>query len=131
MIISLKDIREGIIPDTGLLILSLLGLLYCGFSHSLSVVILGGISYALYKFYPLLKGQEGLGFGDVKMMACSGLWLLPSDIPLFFIIGGSAGLLTAVVWRLLYKRTRFPLAPALAIALGFCVFCHLFSGKDI
>ncbi len=122
MVISLKDIRERIIPDVGLLILALLGLLHCGLSHSLSVVILGGISYGLYKLYPLLKGQEGLGFGDVKMMACCGVWLPPSDIPLFFIIGGSGGLLFAIVWRLLYKRARFPLGPALALALGFCIF---------
>lgn len=122
MIISLKDIREGIIPDTGLLVLSLLGLLHCGLSHSLSVVILGGVGYGLYKTYPLLKGQEGLGFGDVKMMACSGIWLPTSEIPLFCIIAGSGGIFLAIVWRLLYKKVQFPLGPVLSFALGVCTF---------
>lgn len=119
-VIALKDFREGIIPDLWVILLSLVGLLEYGSAHIISVIILGGLGYGLYKLYPLLKDQEGLGFGDVKMMAASGLLLPFSSLPLFLTIAGSVGILIALLWRLLYKSFQFPLGPALAFALGLC-----------
>lgn len=121
MMISIKDLKEGIIPDILLAIMAMLGLLRFGGSHSMSMVILGILSYGLYKFYPLLKDQEWLGFGDVKMMMVSGLWLDISQIPLFLIVGGGIGIGMALLWRALKKVHRFPLGPALALALGICI----------
>ncbi len=143
MAISLKDVKDGIIPDGWLILLVLLGGLQFGITHGLSVFILGGVGYGLYKIYPLLKHREGLGLGDVKMMAASGSWLPLSSLPLFLIIAGSVGILIALLWRLLYKQLQFPLGPALAFALGVCVLgntvfstgetkmTHVFSGPTL
>jgi phospholipase/carboxylesterase len=120
IILSVKDIKEGIIPDCVLVLLLLLGLLRFGVTHSMSVLILGVLGYSLYKLYPLLKAREGLGLGDVKMMTVSGFWIAPNTIPLFLVMGGSMGILIAFLWRLIYKSHRFPLGPALALALGIC-----------
>ncbi|MBY0291722.1 MAG: prepilin peptidase [Alphaproteobacteria bacterium] len=117
---SLKDIKDGIIPDVLLGIIFILGLLRFGGNHSVSVVILGILAYALYKIYPLLRGKEGLGFGDVKLMAVSGVWIDPFQIPLYLVISGGLGVGIAVLWYTLKKGKRFPLGPALALSLGIC-----------
>lgn len=121
LIISIKDLKEGIIPDVLLVIIALLGLGQWGLTNSISVVILGLMSYGLYKIYPLLKNQEWLGFGDVKMMAVSGLWLDMFQIPLFLMMVGAIGIGIALVWRGLNKGQRFPFGPAIALALGICI----------
>lgn len=119
MVISVKDLKSGIIPDSLLGLMVILGLLRFGCAHSMSVVILGVVSYGLYKFYPFLKNQEWLGFGDVKMMIVSGLWLDVSQIPLFLMIGGGIGI--ALLWRVLKRGKCYPLGPALALSLGICI----------
>ncbi|MBI2706889.1 MAG: prepilin peptidase [Proteobacteria bacterium] len=141
--IALKDFREGIIPDLWLVLLICLGFLQFGITHGLSVIVLGAIGYGLYKLYPLLQRRDGLGFGDVKMMAAAGLWLPISSLPLFLMITGSVGILIALLWRLLYKSFQFPLGPALALALGLCTLgnnvfstgeikmAHVFSGPSL
>ncbi|HUX79260.1 MAG TPA: prepilin peptidase [Alphaproteobacteria bacterium] len=119
--ISIKDIRRGIIPDILLGGLAILGFLRFGGTHVLSVLILATLAYGLYKIYPLLRGDAGLGFGDVKMLAVVGLWISPSQIPLFLMISGGLGIGIATLWRVTGKGLRFPLGPALALALGICI----------
>ena len=117
LFISIKDFREGIIPDILLVIMAILGLLQHGITNAITVAILGGLAYSLYKIYPLIKKTEWLGFGDVKMMAISGLWLDMSQIPLYLMVGGGIGIVTGLIW----KGQRFPFAPALALSLGICI----------
>lgn len=119
--ISVQDIRKGIISNIFVEGVALLGLFYGGIETLPSVVILGVISYGLYKLYPLMRGKEWLGLGDVKLMGASGFWLLPSQIPLFLILTGLGGVLMALLWKMLKKGPKFPLGPALAFALGFCI----------
>ncbi|MDZ4322504.1 MAG: prepilin peptidase, partial [Alphaproteobacteria bacterium] len=119
--ITIQDIQKGIIPNTLVGGVALLGLFYGGIETLLSAVILGTIGYGLYKLYPLVRAKEGIGFGDVKLMGASGLWLLPSQIPLFLILTGLGGILTALSWKVLKKGPKFPLGPALAFALGICI----------
>lgn len=124
IMISLKDLKDGTIPDVLLLVMAILGLVQWGLTHSISVAILGLMAYGLYKIYPLLKNQEWLGFGDVKMMMASGLWIDTFQIPLFLILGGGIGIGIALLWRALKREARFPLGPALAIALGICIISN-------
>lgn len=121
VVISVQDIRKGIIPNSLVGGVAVLGLLYGGVETILSAVILGGIGYGLYKLYPLMQAKEGLGFGDVKLMGVSGLWLLPSQTPLFLILAGLGGVLMAILWEVLKKGPKFPLGPALAFTLGICI----------
>lgn len=119
--ISVKDVKEGIIPNILLLFLAILGLLRFKEENAIPFLGLGILSYGLYKVYPLLKKQRGLGLGDVKMMTISGLWLDPVQIPLFLILSGVFGMGMALLWNQLKKGPRFPLGPALALALGICI----------
>ncbi len=119
--ISLKDFREGIIPNIFLGGLAILGFLQFGSSHLMSALVLGTLAYALYAIYPLLRGKEGLGLGDVKMLTVAGLWIAPSQIPWFLMMSGGIGIGIAYLWRVTNKGQRFPLGPALALALGICI----------
>ncbi|MBS0271474.1 MAG: prepilin peptidase [Proteobacteria bacterium] len=119
--VSIKDFREGIIPDGLVLLVALLGFVLYGINHVLSIVILGCIGYGLYKIYPFFKKREGLGLGDVKLMAAAGFWLEPFQLPLFLFISGGVGILIALLWQFLKKGVRFPLGPALALGLGICI----------
>lgn len=119
--VSLKDIKDGIIPNVFLFILGVLGFLRFEGTHLLSFFVLGGGAYSLYWIFLHLRGYEGFGLGDVKMMAVSGLWLDPLQIPLYLILGGGIGLGIGLLWRVFKKESRFPLGPALALALGICI----------
>lgn len=119
--ISFKDLNQGLIPDILLIMIAGLALWKFGTTHMMSMVILGVLSYGLAKIYPLFRNEEWLGWGDVKMMTVSGLWLDPSQIPLFLMLGGGIGVVFALAWRTLRGSLRFPLGPALALSLGICI----------
>jgi len=121
VLLSIKDFKDGILPDILLIGVAILGILNYGAENGISVAIMITIGYGLYKLYPLIKGEDGLGLGDLKMLAVSGIWLDLTDLPLFFLIGGSVGILTALYWRLSQRGRRFPLGPALALAFGICI----------
>jgi leader peptidase (prepilin peptidase)/N-methyltransferase len=65
-----------------------------------------------------LCGREGLGTGDLALAAAGGLWLGPTQLPLWFLLAGTFGLLFAVGCGALRDRTRpVPFGPALGLAL--------------
>lgn len=105
LMLSIKDFREGIIPDTLLIIMAILALLKFGMAHMMSLVILGVLSYGLAKIYTFFRNQEWLGWGDVKMMTVSGLWLDPSQIPLFLMLGRDRDRLCSCVAYLKREQT--------------------------
>ncbi|MEX2209106.1 MAG: prepilin peptidase [Myxococcota bacterium] len=83
------------------------------------VVIAGGAFWLIAEVYPRLRGKQGLGFGDVKLVA-----MLASLLGTYAAIGiiflGSIIGLAYGIPKLLIERkgmdTRIPFGPALAIA---------------
>ncbi len=116
ILLSLKDIKDGIIPDSLLICIAFLSFFELGFINYLSVLILGMVGYSLYKVY-----SGGLGFGDVKLMAVSGFWIDLTQIPTFLLITGLGGVMIGLLWKTMSKGKKFPLGPALALALGSCI----------
>jgi leader peptidase (prepilin peptidase) / N-methyltransferase len=81
----------------------------------------GFLSFALIRFgYRLLRGREGLGRGDVKLMAGLGAWLGWQPLPLLLVGAGMLGLAAIVLLRLrgepVSATTRLPLGTFLALA---------------
>ncbi len=79
---------------------------------------LGGIGAVLHYGSSKIQGTTGLGWGDVKLMAASGLWLSLDQAPLFLIATGMLGILTALIM----KRRKVPLGPSLCAALWLCLY---------
>lgn len=80
----------------------------------------GGSFWAIAAFYKHLRGQSGLGFGDVKFIAASGLWLGPVALPFMIALAGTFGILHALVLSRKYKVTRttpIPLGTWMALSL--------------
>lgn len=123
VLITYFDFRERRIPN--LLVLILLGagiflVLFQGASpwRSLGGMLgLGGGAFLLRWIYQAFQGKEGLGMGDIKLLAALGWWLDLGEIPSFLIFTGLAGALIGGLWFLVTKEKEFPFAPA--IFLGY------------
>ncbi|MEZ4813897.1 MAG: prepilin peptidase [Bdellovibrionota bacterium] len=56
-----------------------------------------GIFFSIGWFYEKIKGVEGLGFGDVKMMGWLGTWLGITGLPVLVLTASLTGLVVGVI----------------------------------
>lgn len=70
--------------------------------------------------YHRLRGRDGLGGGDAKMLAASGAWVGASGLPSVVLAAAVAALIAAGLLRLrgmaLHAQTALPFGPFLALA---------------
>ena len=127
VIMSAIDLEYGYLPDPLQVVAFLLGLAWRfafpgdpaqeGLDALLGILALGGTGLAVRWGFRLLRGREGFGLGDVKLLAVAGLWLGLGPAPLYLIVAGLGGAAFALIWRKLGGGREFPLGPALALAL--------------
>jgi leader peptidase (prepilin peptidase) / N-methyltransferase len=90
------------------------------FVHALGAAV-GYIGFrALAWLYRVLRGHEGLGQGDAKLLAASGAWVGVDYLPDVVWMGASIGIAMALIqaWRAgrLDATARIPFGPCLALA---------------
>jgi leader peptidase (prepilin peptidase)/N-methyltransferase len=72
-------------------------------------------------FYRWLRGRDGLGQGDAKLLAAGGAWLGLAALPNVVLIAALSGLLLTALMglrgRRLNAQMRLPFGPALALAI--------------
>lgn len=102
IVLIVTDLRHQILPDSLTAALLASGLLAApfltkpGFTEALAGAAIGAGSFFLLRFlYFRYRGIEGLGLGDVKLMAGLGSWLGASWLPSLVIVAAVAGLLSA------------------------------------
>ncbi|MBM3617888.1 MAG: prepilin peptidase [Alphaproteobacteria bacterium] len=124
LIMIVVDFEWRIIPDEVQIAMLLLGVAFHVISGTPATAVLAGFSVGaviglgLYYGYSKLRGIEMLGFGDVKFLMVSGIWMASvSPWPPFLFYAGMMGVITAGFWRLFGKGERFPFGPALAASL--------------
>ncbi len=96
----------------------------------LAATAFGGLLWIVGESYYRLRGVEGLGFGDVKMVAMIGAFQGTAATPLVIIIGCWLALLGGVVAIVLFARDRnhpIPLGAYLAVT----ALIVLFTGREI
>lgn len=92
----------------------------------LGAVIGMGAFWSLRIGYQYLRGVQGLGLGDVKLMAGLGAALGPYDLPLMLLAAALGGLIVAAISGRLAARRALPFGAALAAATGLIwVIRHL------
>ena len=128
------DIRAMILPDVLTLPLLLAGLIVTAaispdaltdraLAAGLGYLVLAGTALA----YRRLRGRDGLGLGDAKLLAALGAWLGLNGLPGVLLLASCSGLLAAGAALLLGKRvtatTAIPFGPFLALA-GWLVWLY-------
>ena len=104
VLLVVADLRHQILPDSltaTLLASGLLAALFLpepSFTQALIGAAIGGSSFFLLRFlYFRYRGIEGLGLGDVKLMAGLGAWLGPAWLPPLVLVAAVAGLIVVLL----------------------------------
>lgn len=137
LIISVIDLYHQIIPDE----LSLPGIIV-GFLFSflvpeptwleslIGVLLGGGVFFAVAALYEKFTHREGLGGGDVKLLAMIGAWLGVKSIFPVIILSSAVGAAVGILLMLIKKKdfkTAIPFGPFLALSAMF----YLLFGAEI
>lgn len=121
LVASVIDIKKRIIPDEICILIALTGLIIFE-----PVKLLGILAALPFLFAALLWG--GMGGGDIKLMAASGIVLGITGGIVASVIGLTAMLLFYVVYSIIQRlqgrecQKAFPLAPFLSIG---CIAVYL------
>ncbi len=135
---SVIDIHHMIIPDSisipMIVVSPLIAVLHPGldiFSSVAGVILGGGSLYLVAWMYYLLRKQEGMGFGDVKLLAAIGGWLGYQAILPTILYSSTTGAILGLVLIVVKGRTfqaQLPFGPFLAAgATVHLLFGHIFQ----
>ena len=126
LVIIVIDIHHQIIPDVISLPGIILGVLFSLVSPTVTwqssligLLVGGGILYAIAFFYTLLRKIDGMGGGDIKLLAMIGAWLGWQSLPFVIFASSLSGTFVGLIAMFYQKKggqTRIPFGPFLSIA---------------
>lgn len=124
--LSFIDAQTQLLPDSLTLPLLWLGLLanLQGAFVPLTDAVIGAaagylVLWAIYWFFRLATGKEGIGYGDFKLMAALGAWLGWQVLPLVLVLASCMGAVVGIAAVLTRRRSveqAIPFGPYLALA---------------
>lgn len=119
------DFDTQLLPDDITLPLLWLGLLFnlnFGFTDLKSAVIGAAAGYlilwSVYWLFKLIRGKEGMGYGDFKLLAAIGAWFGWKLLPAVILLSSTLGAVIGIALIILTKRGKevpMPFGPFLAI----------------
>jgi leader peptidase (prepilin peptidase)/N-methyltransferase len=119
------DFDTQLLPDDITLPLLWLGLLFnlnFGFTDLKSAVIgaMAGylILWSVYWLFKIIRGKEGMGYGDFKLLAAIGAWFGWKLLPAVILLSSTLGAIIGIALIVLTKRGKevpMPFGPFLAI----------------
>lgn len=134
---SMIDIDHQLLPDSLVLPLLWIGILantYGLFPDiSINSAILGAVIgymslWTVNALFKLLRGYDGMGHGDFKLLALFGAWGGYQILPVVILLSAAAGAVIGIISILLFAgKNKIPYGPYLAIA-GWIA---LIWGQDI
>ncbi len=123
-LIDLKTLR---LPDFGnyLLIAGGMAVTYALAADAVIDHAIGALSgfvilFAVSRLYRQIRGRDGLGLGDAKLLAAGGAWLGWQALPGILMIAAFAGLIVAIVAQKGHRFDRYRVVafgPYLALAI--------------
>ena len=119
------DFDTQLLPDDITLPLLWLGLLFnlsFGFTDLKSAVIGAAAGYlilwSVYWLFKIIRGKEGMGYGDFKLLAAIGAWFGWKLLPAVILLSSTLGAVIGIALIVLTKRGKevpMPFGPFLAI----------------
>jgi leader peptidase (prepilin peptidase)/N-methyltransferase len=119
------DFDTQLLPDDITLPLLWLGLLFnlnSGFTDLQSAVIgaMAGylVLWSVFWLFKLIRGKEGMGYGDFKLLAAIGAWFGWKMLPAVILLSSTLGAIIGIALIVLTKRSKevpIPFGPFLAI----------------
>jgi leader peptidase (prepilin peptidase)/N-methyltransferase len=137
LVITFIDLSHQIIPDA----ISIPGILFgigasffiptVSWLESLfGILVGGGLLLFIATGYKWITGRDGMGGGDIKLLAMMGAWLGWKAIPFIILASSLIGILVGGGSGLLLKkglRAKIPFGPFLAIAS----LIYIFFGPEV
>lgn len=125
--LSLIDLEHQLLPDDMVLpllwlglLLNAQGLLFSTLEAAVWGAALGYLSlWSVFWLFKLVRGKEGMGYGDFKLLALVGAWGGWQVLPLTILLAAGVGAVlgSALLWfRGAEKDTPIPFGPYLATA---------------
>ncbi|MGD9943078.1 MAG: A24 family peptidase, partial [Burkholderiaceae bacterium] len=118
------DIDTQLLPDDLTLPLLWLGLLFnlhevfAPLDSAVVGAVAGYLSlWTIYWLFKLIRGKEGMGYGDFKLLAAIGAWLGWAALPGVILLSALVGAVCGIVLMLLARRgfdMQIPYGPYLA-----------------
>lgn len=138
IVLTFIDLDTQLLPDDITLPLLWLGLLFnidYGFTDIKSAVIgtMAGylVLWTVFWLFKLLRGKEGMGYGDFKLLAAIGAWFGWQLLPAVILLSSTLGALIGIIMIALAKRSKdtpIPFGPFLAIGgIAALFFGHQLS----
>ncbi len=138
VILSFVDLDHKILPDAltlpGIAVGCLISFLPGGISWADSLIGMaagGGSLYLVATVYERITGREGLGGGDIKLLAMIGAWMGWQSLPLIVLMSSLSGAVIGsvfILWGGKGARTQIPFGPFLSLgALSYLFFGHQIS----
>ena len=138
IVIAFIDLQHKIIPDVISLPGILVGVAFSFLPHAgvspvdalIGVVGGGGFLFLVGMVFEKVTGREGMGGGDVKLLAMIGAWMGWKALPFIILISSLSGAVLGGLSLAVSRqgmRSRIPFGPFLA--LGALLF--LFFGDEI
>ncbi len=96
----------------------------------LGILAGGGSLYLVLKTWKLIKGYEGMGFGDVELLAMIGAFIGWKGVFFTIFIGSAIGMVVGLILMLVQQgdmKLRLPFGPFLSIG----AIAYLFKGEEV
>ena len=124
------DICEYRLPDMLTLPLIIIGILQAhvlnlGWENSLIGAVAGYSAFVAIEIgFKALRGKDGLGRGDAKLLAAGGAWCGWAGLPLIVLIGSGMGLVALLFpsFRKKSEKGHIPFGPFLAFGIALVWF---------
>lgn len=137
IVVSFIDLDHMILPDSFTLSGIVIGLAGAFLnperellSSFLGVLMGGGFLWAVAYIYYLIRKEEGMGGGDIKLLAWIGAVLGWTSVPFVILVSSIIGTLVGVLAALKTKggmKTAIPFGPYLALA----AILYIFAGEEL
>ena len=132
VVVTFIDLDHKIIPDilslpgigVGMMVSFLPGTI-SWFDSLIGIVAGGGILFLVAFGYERMTGRDGMGGGDIKLLAMIGAWMGWKSLPMVLLISSFSGALIGAVFIWFSGkgyRVQIPFGPFLSAGAILCLF---------